>query len=131
MTVYTDLPRWPGRGRLWSHLVSDASAAELHAFAEACGVPRRAFERDHYDLTVEAHRLAVTLGARVVPSRELVRLLTAAGLRRPKRRGPPRIDTAPAPLGGLRAPSGPPLAGSPAPFGPLLAGVAGPPSEKS
>jgi hypothetical protein len=131
VTVYTDLPRWPGRGRLWSHLVSDASAAELHAFAEACGVPRRAFERDHYDLTVEAHRLAVTLGARVVPSRELVRLLTVAGLRRPKRRGPPRVAAAPAPPGGLRAPSGPPLAGSAAPFGPPLAGVAGPPSEKS
>jgi hypothetical protein len=103
VTVYTDLPRWPGRGRLWSHLVSDASAAELHAFAEACGVPRRAFERDHYDLTVEAHRLAVTLGARVVPSRELVRLLTVAGLRRPKRRGSPGA-AAPAPIGS--APTG-------------------------
>nr|WP_244844132.1 DUF4031 domain-containing protein [Actinocatenispora sera] len=107
--MYTDLPRWPGRGRLWSHLVSDASAAELHAFAEACGVPRRAFERDHYDLSVPAHRLAVALGAQVVTSRELVRLLTAAGLRRPKHRGPLRVAAAPAP-----------------PVGPVC-----PPSEKS
>ncbi|BCJ32820.1 hypothetical protein Athai_03230 [Actinocatenispora thailandica] len=107
MTVYTDLPRWPGRGRLWSHLVSDASPAELHAFAEACGVPRRAFERDHYDLTAEAHRLAVTLGARVVPSRELVRLLTTAGLRRPKRRGRPRRPpAAPSPAAGSLPPGG-------------------------
>jgi len=87
MTIYLDRPVWPGRGRLWSHLISDASHAELHAFAEALGVPRRAFERDHYDLTVQGYEVAVALGARVVPSRELVRLLVAADLRRPKRRG--------------------------------------------
>ncbi|HEY3501234.1 MAG TPA: DUF4031 domain-containing protein [Actinocatenispora sp.] len=87
MTIYLDRPVWPGRGRLWSHLISDASPAELHAFAEALGVPRRAYERDHYDLTVQGYEAAVALGARVVPSRELIRLLVAAGLRRPKRRG--------------------------------------------
>ena len=33
MTVYIDPPTWPGHGRLWSHLVSDTSYAELHEFA--------------------------------------------------------------------------------------------------
>ena len=53
MTVYIDPPTWPGHGRMWSHLVSDVSYAELHAFAAALDVPRRAFERDHYDLPEE------------------------------------------------------------------------------
>jgi len=84
--VLVDLPRWPGhtarsRGRLWSHLVSDVSFAELHAFAELLGVPRRGFDRDHYDLPAEWFPVAVWLGARVVPSRELVARLAAAGLR--------------------------------------------------
>ncbi|MGC5019905.1 DUF4031 domain-containing protein [Micromonospora sp. DT47] len=82
--LYLDRPAWPWRGRLWSHLISDVSHAELHAFAEALGAPRRAFDRDHYDIPAERFPVAVWLGARVVPSREIVRLLRAAGLRRPK-----------------------------------------------
>ncbi|MFG2055501.1 DUF4031 domain-containing protein [Micromonospora sp. NPDC048930] len=87
--LYVDRPSVPWRGRLWSHLVSDVSYAELHAFAEALGAPRRAFDRDHYDLPAERFRMAVWLGARVVPSREIVRVLHAAGLRRPKHLFPP------------------------------------------
>ncbi|MFF8931807.1 DUF4031 domain-containing protein [Streptomyces longwoodensis] len=86
MTVYIDPPTWPGHGRLWSHLVSDTSFAELHAFAERLGVPRRAFERDHYDLPSHRYPDAVAAGAVQVGSKELVRRLTAAGLRRPKGR---------------------------------------------
>ncbi|HEY2948412.1 MAG TPA: DUF4031 domain-containing protein [Micromonosporaceae bacterium] len=84
--LYVDRPAWPSRGRLWSHLVSDVSFAELHAFAEMLGAPRRAFDRDHYDVPAERVRLAVYLGARVVSSREIVARLRAAGLRRPKPR---------------------------------------------
>ncbi|MFF5173936.1 DUF4031 domain-containing protein [Micromonospora sp. NPDC000089] len=82
--LYLDRPAWPWRGRLWSHLISDVSHAELHAFAEVLGAPRRAFDRDHYDIPADRFPMAVWLGARVVPSRELVRLLRVAGLRRPK-----------------------------------------------
>jgi hypothetical protein len=78
-----DVPRWPARGRLWSHLVSDVSYAELHVFAELLGAPRRAFERDHYDLPADRFAAAVWLGAVVVPSREIVARLHTAGLRRP------------------------------------------------
>ncbi|MFI8928897.1 DUF4031 domain-containing protein [Streptomyces sp. NPDC053474] len=84
MTLYIDPPVWPGHGRLWSHLVSDVSYEELHAFAARIGAPRRAFERDHYDVPAERYGAAVAAGALEVGSKELVRRLTAAGLRRRK-----------------------------------------------
>ena len=84
MTVLIDSPTWPGHGRLWSHLASDSSLDELHAFAARIGLPRRAFERDHYDVLAERFDDAVAAGAQVVSSREIVRRLHAAGLRRRK-----------------------------------------------
>ncbi|RMI41837.1 DUF4031 domain-containing protein [Streptomyces triticirhizae] len=84
MTIFIDPPNWPGHGRMWSHLVSDESFAELHAFAARLGSPRRAFDRDHYDLPAERYAEAVALGAVEVDSRHLVRLLHEAGLRRRK-----------------------------------------------
>ncbi|BAC71633.1 MULTISPECIES: DUF4031 domain-containing protein [Streptomyces] len=88
MTLYIDPPTWPGHGHLWSHLVSDVSFDELRLFADGLGVPRRAFERDHYDLPSHRYADAVRAGALEVSSREVVRLLHASGLRRPKHRGP-------------------------------------------
>lgn len=82
--LFLDPPAVPWRGRLWSHLISDVSYAELHAFAEMLGAPRRGFDRDHYDLPAERFPVAVWLGATVVPSREIVRRLRGAGLRRPR-----------------------------------------------
>lgn len=93
MTVLVDPPAWPAHGRLWSHLVSDASYEELHAFAAAIGVPRRGFDRDHYDVPAEMYDRLVAAGAVPVSSREVVRRITAAGLRRRKRR--PGADPAP------------------------------------
>ncbi|MGH3309853.1 MAG: DUF4031 domain-containing protein [Streptomyces sp.] len=88
MTVYIDPPTWPGHGRMWSHLVSDVSYDELHSVAAAIGCPRRAFDRDHYDVPSARYAAAVRAGAVEVGSKELLRRLTAAGLRRAKRRGP-------------------------------------------
>jgi hypothetical protein len=84
MTVYIDAPTWPGHGRLWSHLISDASYAELHAFAAGLGVPERAFDRDHYDLLADRYAAALAAGAQPATSREIVARLHAAGLRRRK-----------------------------------------------
>ena len=81
MTVLVDPPLWPRYGRLWSHLVSDASLAELHAFAAAAGVPERGFDRDHYDVPDEMHARLVQLGAQPVGTRELISRLRASGLR--------------------------------------------------
>jgi hypothetical protein len=85
VTVYIDPPMWPGHGRLWSHLVSDTSYAELHEFAARLGIPRRAFERDHYDVAAERYAAAIAAGALPVGSREIVARLHASGLRRRKR----------------------------------------------
>jgi hypothetical protein len=73
---------------MWSHLVSDTSYDELHAFAERLGIPRRAFQGDHYDLPAEMRSSAVALGAEDVTGRELIRRLLASGLRRQHRRQP-------------------------------------------
>jgi len=86
VTVYIDPPSWPGHGRMWSHMVSDVSFDELHTFAASIGCPRRAFERDHYDVPSHRYADAVTAGAVEIGSKELVRRLTDAGLRRPKGR---------------------------------------------
>ena len=89
MAVLIDTPVWPWRGRLWSHLVSDRSYDELHAFVAAeLGIPRRAFQGDHYDVPEELHEVAVAAGAESVPARELLARLLAAGLRVRKSRGP-------------------------------------------
>ena len=98
MTVYIDPPTWPGHGQLWSHLISDRSYQELHDFAARIGIPRRGFERDHYDVIAERYAAAVAEGAQPVSSREIVLLLTAAGLRRrrqsrlARRTRPPAIE---------------------------------------
>ncbi|NUR59585.1 MAG: DUF4031 domain-containing protein [Catenulispora sp.] len=85
VVILIDPPTWPAHGRLWSHLVSDASFAELHAFADRIGLPPRGFERDHYDVPANLYDTAVAAGALPVGSRELVHRLADAGLRRPKR----------------------------------------------
>lgn len=81
MTVLVDECRWWFRGRRWCHMVSDTDLAELHALAEAVGMPRRAFQGDHYDVPEELRDAVVAAGAVPVESRELVRRLRAAGLR--------------------------------------------------
>lgn len=85
MTVLIDPPSWPAHGRLWSHLVSDSSYAELHAFAGALGIPPRLFDHDHYDLPEERYAAAVRAGAAEVSGSTLIRRLIASGLRVPER----------------------------------------------
>ena len=88
MVIMIDPPNAEGHGRLWSHVASDASFEELHAFARGLGVPERGFDRDHYDVPSEWYERVVALGAEPVSSRELVRRLHAAGLRRRRRSQP-------------------------------------------
>lgn len=81
MAVLVDDARWPAHGRLWAHLVSDTSLAELHAFARAAGVPARSFDADHYDVPDALVPALVAAGAEQVGGRELTRRLIASGLR--------------------------------------------------
>jgi hypothetical protein len=81
VAVLIDEPMWSFRGQKWSHLVSDSTLDELHHFADGVGIPRRAFQGDHYDVPQDYYERMVIAGAGPTPSRELVRRLRAAGLR--------------------------------------------------
>jgi hypothetical protein len=81
VTVLVDSANWPWRGRMWAHLVSDTSFDELHEFASKIGIPRRAFQGDHYDIPDDLRAYAVSVGATPVGSKELVARISRAGLR--------------------------------------------------
>jgi 8-oxo-dGTP pyrophosphatase MutT (NUDIX family) len=102
VTLWIDPPRWPAHGRLWSHLISDTSLAELHEFAGRIGIPRQGFEGDHYDIPAERYDDVVTAGARETSGRDLLARLAASGLRLPKRKGDKGIERAT----GVRFPDG-------------------------
>ena len=70
---------------LWCHLGSTISDDELHEFAERLGLSRRAFDRDHYDLTPARRVAAIALGAVEVTGDELMYVLRydRRGLARP------------------------------------------------
>ena len=89
MAILVDPAVWPWRGQLWAHLVSDSSYDELHAFAAGLGIPRRAFQGDHYDVPASHREQAIELGAAAVPARELLARLVGAGLRQPRHRAVP------------------------------------------
>ncbi|HLL08034.1 MAG TPA: DUF4031 domain-containing protein [Nocardioidaceae bacterium] len=90
VALMIDPPDWRGRGLMWSHLGSDESYAELHAAAAALGIPGRGFDRDHYDVPAAMYEAAIVAGAHPVSSRELLRRMQAAGLRRRKADNPGR-----------------------------------------
>ena len=90
MAILVDEAIWWWRGERWAHLASDADAGELHRFANRLGLPRLAYQGDHYDVTDALRARALELGARAVGGRELVSALRAAGLRR--RGGLPRWE---------------------------------------
>jgi hypothetical protein len=81
VAILVDDARVPRYDRYWSHLASDTSFEELHAFAEAVGIPRKGFDGDHYDVPVDRRDQLIEAGARPVTSRELVKVLVTAGLR--------------------------------------------------
>lgn len=83
MVLFIDPPYWPAHGTVWSHLVSDFSYEELHLFARSTGLPRRAFDLDHYDVPAQRYHDLVAAGATPVEGRELLARLRASGLRVP------------------------------------------------
>lgn len=85
--IWIDPPVWAAHGRLWSHVISDASVEELHAFAARTHLPSRSFEGDHYDVPAERHAELVAAGAEPTSGGDLARRLRDSGLRFRKRRG--------------------------------------------
>ncbi|HKJ12171.1 MAG TPA: DUF4031 domain-containing protein [Ornithinimicrobium sp.] len=87
MTVWVDPPAWPAHGTVWSHVISDTSFEELHAFASRAGIPPRSFEGDHYDIPAHRYADVVAAGAEQTTGRDLARRLARSGLRFRKRKG--------------------------------------------
>jgi len=88
VAILIDTARWAraGGGQQFAHLASDRSREELHAFVVRLELPRRLrFHDDHYDVPAQWWDIVVSRGAEVVTTRELVRRLRVAGLRRSRR----------------------------------------------
>lgn len=79
--IFIDPPFWPAHGTVFSHLISDTSLAELHAFAASNGVTDRAFDLDHYDVPERLYDELIMAGAVPLTGKELARTLMASGLR--------------------------------------------------
>ena len=94
MSVYVDDASVPWRGERWAHLMAD-TLQELHAFASALGLPRRAFQDKtsgaHYDITLAMREQALALGA-VPISRHLDRDRMRAVIRRARAQGRGEAD---------------------------------------
>jgi hypothetical protein len=82
MAILIDTAMWPWRDWLWCHMVSDTSVEELKAFASQLGLPDRGFQGDHFDIPEHMRELAITNGALVVTTREILAALYQSGLRK-------------------------------------------------
>jgi hypothetical protein len=95
MAILVDpLREYPDTGlpfRHWCHVVSDASFEELHAFAAELGIPRRAFQGDHYDLPPHLRARALALGALPVSTRDLLARMAGPRGERARRRARRRV----------------------------------------
>jgi len=89
MTVYVDDAVTLWRGERWAHLMAD-TLDELHLFAAALGLPRRAFQNKtsgaHYDITAALRDEAIALGA-IAISRHRDRAQVRAVIRNAKAQG--------------------------------------------
>lgn len=63
-------------------MVSDTSVEELKEFAKNLGIPDRGFQGDHFDVPEHMRQIAIENGAKEVSSREILRALYAAGIRK-------------------------------------------------
>jgi hypothetical protein len=89
MSVYVDDAVTLWRGERWAHLMAD-TLDELHLFAAALGLPRRAFQNKtsgaHYDVTAALRDEAIALGA-IAISRHRDRTQVRAVIRNAKAQG--------------------------------------------
>lgn len=91
MAILLDPPTWPAHGTIFSHLISDSSIDELHAFARSQNISLRAFDLDHYDVPAHLYNSLLEAGAQPVTGAQLTRSLIASGLRIPFKERPKKI----------------------------------------
>ncbi len=63
-------------------MISDTSVEELKEFASKLGIPERGFQGDHFDVPEHMREIAISHGARVVTSREILQALYKSGIRK-------------------------------------------------
>lgn len=82
MTVYVDAPIWTKAAskqprKTYSHMVAD-SLQELHEFAAKIGIKKHFFHKhrvaSHYDITSDQQVVALSNGAQLVSSTDIVRI---------------------------------------------------------
>lgn len=95
MAILIDQAQWPWRDWLWCHMVSDTSVEELKEFAAELGLPDRGFQGDHFDVPDHMRGIAIAAGAIEVTSREILRALYGAGIRKPPSQRQGRPDQVP------------------------------------
>ena len=65
-----------------AHMISDVSIEDLHNFARENGIHRRFYhssiKHPHYDIIAENYNRAIKGGAKVVTSKEIIRILKNA-----------------------------------------------------
>lgn len=80
MTVYVDDMKAKFRRFIMCHMIADTDD-ELHEMAEKIGIQRKWFQcppehyYQHYDISLTKRKMAVSLGAVEITSRELVRIM--------------------------------------------------------
>lgn len=89
--ILLDPPSWPAHGTMFSHLISDTSLEELHAFAQSQNISLRAFDLDHYDVPTHLYDRLLAAGASPVSGTELTKALISSGLRVPLKERPAKI----------------------------------------
>lgn len=77
MILVDDLKSYPGKRDLWCHMISDTSKTELLTFARLLGVGVGYYDGNprhpHFDIKSEQQRVALTFGAELVSSQEIVK----------------------------------------------------------
>lgn len=76
MTIYVDPGRYPYRGMIMCHMMTDDNLDELHIFAARLGLKRAWFQaharHPHYDISQGKRAQAIALGAQPVSSAQML-----------------------------------------------------------
>lgn len=78
MAVYVDEAKYPFRGKLYCHMMTDGETTELTAFADRIGLRRDWIQRkgshyEHYDLSPTMRAKAIAAGAVAVDAKALIK----------------------------------------------------------
>ena len=77
--IYIDSLKFYENYGYTAHMISDISIDDLHRFAKENGIHKRFYhssrKHPHYDIIAENYTRAINGGAKVVTSKEIIRIL--------------------------------------------------------